>query len=47
MKSSLLDDILRVWKKVHRIFNDFSIDRRVFLQEMPARAMDNAYIPAW
>ena len=33
--------------KVHRFFNEFPIDRCFFVQEMPARAMDDAYIPVW
>ena len=44
MSSSLLD-ILWERKKIHRIFNEFSIDRCFFLQEMPACATDDAYVP--
>ena len=47
MMSSLLDDIPRDWKKVHRVFREISIGFRFFLQEMPACAMDDAYVPIW
>ena len=45
MRSSLLDEILWERQKVHRTSNEFSIDHCFFLQEMPARAIDNADIP--
>ena len=45
MRYTLLDDILRGWKKVHRIFNEFPIEICFFVQEMPARAIDNADTP--
>ena len=35
------------WKKVHRIFNETSIGFYFFLEEMPAYAIDDAYIPVW
>ena len=45
MKSSLLDDILRDSKKVHRMIDEFPIDRCFFMQEMPARAVEYTDIP--
>ena len=47
MRSFLIDDILRDWKKVHRLFDEFPIEPCFFAQEMPARAIDDAYIPVW
>ena len=47
MRSSLLDDILRDWEKVHRKFDEFPIDPYFFVQEMPARAVDHTGIPVW
>ena len=47
MKFSLFDDTLRDWQKTHRILNELSIDRCIFVQEISARAIDDAYIPLW
>ena len=44
MRSSLLDDILWKWKKVHRKFDKLSIGLCFFLQEMPACAIYDAYV---
>ena len=45
--SSLLDNILRDWKEVHRLIDEFLIGHSFFMQKMPARATDNADIPVW
>ena len=45
IRSSLLDDILWERKKIHRVFNDFSIDRCFFLQEMTACAVEYTNVP--
>ena len=47
MSSSFLGDILRDCKKIHFVFNEFSMDRCFFVQEMPACAIDDAYVPIW
>ena len=45
MRSSLLDDILRDGKKVHRIIDELLIGPSFFMQEMPARAVEYTDIP--
>ena len=47
MKSSLLHDILRDWKKVHRIIDEFLIGSSFFMQVMPACAVEFTDIPVW
>ena len=44
MWSSLLDDVLKDCKKVHRVFNEISISICFFQQEVSARANNDAYI---
>ena len=41
----LLVDVLRSWKKVHRILDEFLIFPSSFTQEVPARAIDDANVP--
>ena len=41
----LWPDIIWKGKKVHRKFIEFSTDLCFFLQEMPACAIDYAYVP--
>ena len=45
MRSSLLDDVLRDLKKVHRIIDEFLIGPSFFMQEVPARAVEYTDIP--
>ena len=47
MRSSLLDDILRDWKKVHRIIDELLIGPSFFMQQMPARAVEYTNVPVW
>ena len=47
MKFSLLMTYSGTEKKTHRILNELSIDRCFFVQEISARAIDDAKIPFW
>ena len=47
VRSSFLDDVLRNWKKVHRILDEFLIFPSSFTQEVHARAIDDANVPVW
>ena len=47
VRSSFLGDVLRNWKKVHRILDELLIRPSSFAQEVPARAIDDAYVPVW
>ena len=41
MRSSLLGDILRDWKKVHRIFSEFPIDRCFIVHSIDISTLDD------
>ena len=45
MRSSFLDDVLRDWKKVNRITDEFLIGPSFFMQEKPARAVEYTNVP--
>ena len=45
VRSSFLDDVLGNLKKVHRVLDEFLIFTSSFMQEVPARAIDNANVP--
>ena len=48
MRSSLLDDILWDWKKVHRIFwRIFDWPPFLFCKKCPQCAIDDAQVPIW
>ena len=44
MRSSFLDDVLQNWKKVHRINNELLIRSSFFVQEVPARAVEDTNV---
>ena len=47
VRSSFLDDVLRNWKKVHRIIDELLIRSPFFMQEVPARAIKYTTVPVW
>ena len=45
VRSSFLDDVLRNWKKVHRVIDELLIRPSFFVQEVPARAIKSTNVP--
>ena len=47
VRSPFLDNVLRNWKKVHRVIDELLICTTFFVQEVLARAIKDANVPVW
>ena len=46
VRSSFLDNVVKIGKEVHRVLDEFLVLLSSFSREVPARAVDDADVPA-